>query len=62
VLLNLHGGGFKIGANAEALVESIPVAVVAATKVITIDYRVGPGYKFPAASQDGTAVYREILK
>jgi monoterpene epsilon-lactone hydrolase len=61
VLLNLHGGGFFMGANAEALVESIPVAAVAGIPVITVDYRQGPEHRFPAASDDVIAVYRELL-
>ena len=62
VLLNVHGGGFVSGARTAALVESIPVASVEKIKVITIDYRMGPEYKFPAASEDVAAVYKEILK
>ena len=62
VLLNVHGGGFISGARTAALVEAIPVASVEGIKVITIDYRMGPEYKFPAASEDVAAVYREVLK
>jgi acetyl esterase/lipase len=62
VLLNMHGGGFVSGARTAALVESIPVASVEKIKVITIDYRMGPEYKFPAASEDVAAVYKEVLK
>jgi epsilon-lactone hydrolase len=62
VLLNVHGGGFVSGARTAALVESIPVASVEKIKVITIDYRMGPEYKFPAASEDVEAVYKEVLK
>jgi epsilon-lactone hydrolase len=62
VLLNVHGGGFVSGARTAGLVESIPVAAVEKIKVITIDYRMGPEYKFPAASEDVAVVYREILK
>jgi len=62
ILLNVHGGGFVSGARTAALVESIPIASVEKIKVITIDYRMGPEYKFPAASEDVAAVYREILK
>jgi len=62
VLLNVHGGGFVSGARTAALVESIPIASVEKIKVITIDYRMGPEYKFPAASEDVAAVYREVLK
>jgi acetyl esterase/lipase len=62
VLLNIHGGGFVSGARTAALVESIPVASVEKIKIITIDYRMGPEYKFPAASEDVAAVYKEVLK
>jgi len=62
VLLNVHGGGFVSGARTAALVESIPIASVEKIKVITIDYRMGPEYRFPAASEDVAAVYREVLK
>lgn len=62
VLLNLHGGGFFAGANTEALVASIPVAAVARMKVITIDYRQGPEYHFPAARDDVIAVYRALVR
>ncbi len=62
ILLNVHGGGFVSGARTAALVEAVPVASVERIKVITIDYRMGPEYKFPAASEDVAAVYREMLK
>ena len=62
VLLNVHGGGFLSGARTAALIESIPIAAVEKIQVITIDYRMGPEYKFPAASEDVAAVYKEILK
>jgi len=60
ILLNVHGGGFVSGARTAALVESIPVAAIMKIKVITINYRMGPEYKFPAASEDVAAVYVEI--
>jgi monoterpene epsilon-lactone hydrolase len=62
VLLNLHGGGFFMGANGDALLESIPVAGLGKFKVITVDYREGPEYRFPAASEDVASVYRELLR
>ncbi len=62
VLLNVHGGGFISGARTAALVESIPISSVEKIKVITIDYRMGPEYKFPAASEDVAAVYQAALK
>jgi acetyl esterase/lipase len=62
ILINVHGGAFYNGARTESLVESIPIAALGKIKVISLDYREGPEYKFPAASEDVTAVYRELLK
>jgi monoterpene epsilon-lactone hydrolase len=62
VLINLHGGGFVKGADVEALVESIPVVGETGMRVITVDYREAPEYKYPAATEDALTVYRQILK
>lgn len=62
VLLNVHGGGFSMGARTLSHLESIPIAALARIKVISIDYRMAPEASFPAASQDVAAVYREVLK
>jgi acetyl esterase/lipase len=62
ILLNVHGGGFLSGAGTASLVESIPIAAVMGVRVISIDYRMSPEAKFPAADEDVTAVYRDILK
>lgn len=61
VLINMHGGGF-IGKCPDGLVEALPIAGTGRIKVITVDYREAPEAKFPAASEDVTAVYRELLK
>jgi epsilon-lactone hydrolase len=62
VLINLHGGCFFFGAEGGALSESIPIAGTAKIKVVTVDYREGPEYKFPAASEDVAAVYKALLE
>lgn len=62
VLINLHGGGFAVAAGLGGQMESIPIASLGAIKVITVDYREGPEFKFPAASEDVADVYRELLK
>jgi monoterpene epsilon-lactone hydrolase len=62
VMINLHGGGFYTGAGAGGLQESIPVAGRMKIKVVTVDYRMAPQHKFPAASEDVAAVYKELLK
>jgi len=62
VLINLHGGGFLWGEGNGALTESIPIAAVGRISVVTIAYRMAPEFRFPAASEDVAAVYRELLK
>jgi monoterpene epsilon-lactone hydrolase len=62
VLINLHGGGFSGCWPGCAELESIPIAALGRIRVVSVDYREGPGYKFPAASEDVAAVYKEILK
>lgn len=62
VLLNVHGGGFTTGGRTASLVESLPLAALMGIKVISIDYRMSPEFEFPAASEDVTSVYREVLK
>ena len=62
VLIDLHGGGFSGCWPACAELESQPIAALAKIKVISLDYREGPDNKFPAASEDVAAVYKELLK
>ena len=62
VLINLHGGGFSGCWPACAELESRPVAALGKIRVISLDYREGPEYKHPAASEDVAAVYQELLK
>src|SRR5438477_6465214 len=62
VLINLHGGGFVVGAGLHGLAESIPVSGVEKITVISVDYRMAPEHHFPAASEDVASVYGELLK
>jgi len=62
VLINVHGGGFLGGSRISSHIESVPVASLGNIKVVSIDYRMGPEYVFPAASEDVAAVYRELLQ
>jgi acetyl esterase/lipase len=62
VLINLHGGGFSGCWPACAELESLPVAAMGHIRVLALDYRQGPKYHFPAASEDVASVYRELLK
>jgi acetyl esterase/lipase len=60
VLMNLHGGGFT--SDSGSLIESIPIANLTQTKVVTVLYRLAPEHPFPAAVDDTVAVYKELLK
>lgn len=62
ILINLHGGGFVVGARVLGQVESIPIAATGKIRVLSIDYRQGPEHKFPSASEDVAIIYKELLK
>ena len=62
ILLNLHGGSFMVGWPSVALLDAIPIAALSGIEVVTIHYRLYPEAVHPAALEDLTAVYREILK
>ena len=42
VLINLHGGGFSMCADACALLESAPIASLGGYKVVAVNYRMAP--------------------
>lgn len=60
VLLNLHGGGFSLDSG--SLTENIPLAALTRATVYAVRYRLAPEHPFPAALDDGVAVYKELLK
>ena len=62
VLINVHGGAFLWGSGSGALVEAIPIAATMGMEVVTVDYRLAPEHRFPAASQDVATVYAALLR
>lgn len=60
VLICVHGGGFN--ADSGSLTESIPIASLTQTKVVSVFYRLAPEHPFPASVDDAVAVYKELLK
>jgi epsilon-lactone hydrolase len=60
VLINLHGGGFN--GDSGSLIEGVPICNLAKIKVVSVYYRLAPENPFPAAVDDVTAVYKELLK
>jgi acetyl esterase/lipase len=61
LLINLHGGAFVSGSRTVSHLESIPIAALGQCRVISVDYRQGPDYVFPAATDDILAVYKSLL-
>src|SRR5579884_916907 len=62
VLIDLHGGVFSGCWPGCAELESLPVSALGRIEVVSVDYREGPENRFPAASEEIAAVYRELLK
>jgi monoterpene epsilon-lactone hydrolase len=60
LLINLHGGGFN--SDSGSFTESIPIANLTHTRVVSVLYRLAPEHPFPAGVDDVVAVYREELK
>ncbi len=62
LMINVPGGGFLTGIRANGLFISIPIASLGQMKVITALYRQAPEFKYPAATEDLTKVYKHALK
>ena len=62
VLINLHSGGFKYLSRFGGQLEGMPLAAIGQYRVVAVDYAKAPEHRFPAASKDAVAVYRELLK
>ncbi|MFZ3499578.1 alpha/beta hydrolase [Streptomyces sp. 5.8] len=60
-ILYFHGGGWVFGSPATAL--NLTAALVRRTglRAASVDYRLAPEHPFPAALEDGTAAYRDLL-
>jgi dienelactone hydrolase len=58
--VDVEDGGFT--SDSGSLIESIPMAALTGTKVISVQYRLAPQFPFPAAVEDSTAVYTTALK
>jgi monoterpene epsilon-lactone hydrolase len=60
VLICLHGGGFN--SDSGSYTESIPVANLTRTRVVSVLYRLAPEHPYPAALEDAVSVYGQLLK
>lgn len=62
VLIDVHGGGFRGCFEECGAMESIPVAALTGARVVSLDYREGPGVPISDAIADVVKVYRDVLK
>ena len=60
VLICLHGGGFN--SDSGSYTESIPIANLSRTRVVSVLYRLAPEHPYPAGLEDAIAVYNALLK
>lgn len=60
--LYCFGGGFFSGSAREDLILAAPLAAYGGLQITLIDYRLAPEHPFPAAIQDGMAVYQEMCR
>ena len=62
VLINLHGGGYTMFSGKYSVIEGLGLARAGNYKVVAVDYRMPPLHPFPAAVDDGVAVYEALLE
>ena len=62
VLMNVHGGAYWLMGGKLSVKEGVGLADVGRYRVVSVDYRTPPRHPFPAAVEDGIAVYRKLLE
>jgi len=61
VLLYLHGGGYVLGSSKSHRHLVAAIGAASGVSVFSADYRLAPEHPFPAAVDDGVAVYKALL-
>ena len=61
VLIDFHGGGFVLGSCKEQAPWCAKIARELDAIVISVDYRMGPAWQFPAAIEDGEDIAKAVL-
>jgi epsilon-lactone hydrolase len=62
VILYFHGGGFRIMSATADRPYGSQMASVCGCRVLTVDYRLAPEHKFPAAVDDAVVAYRWLVE
>jgi len=61
VILYFHGGGYALGSISTHRLLVGAIAKAAQSRVLSLDYRLGPEHPFPAAVEDAVAGYKFLL-
>ena len=61
LLINTHGGGYVFNPGRACLLEAVVIAATCGIKVLAVDYRMPPDAPFPAALDDGFAVWKAVV-
>jgi epsilon-lactone hydrolase len=62
LLVNIHGGGYTLGAGEAGLLEALRMAAKSRTTTVAIDYRMPPAFPFPVPMDDAIAIWRHVTK
>ena len=60
--LYLHGGGYALGSTATGRHLAAAISEAAATRVLSLDYRLAPEHPFPTAVDDAVAGFRWLVE
>jgi acetyl esterase/lipase len=60
--LYVHGGGYALGSAATGRHLAAAISEAAATRVLSLEYRLAPEHPFPAAVDDGVAGFRWLVE
>jgi len=60
LLVNVHGGGYVLGAGESGLTEAILVAGATGIRTIAVDYRMPPDHPFPIPVDDAVVVWKAV--
>ena len=61
LLLHLHGGGYVLYPGEAGAGEAMLLAGHGGFRIVSVDYRMPPDFPFPAALDDATAVWRDLV-
>ncbi len=62
VIMYMHGGGYILGSATTNLGVPLRIGPAARMPVLSVEYRLAPENKFPAALDDGLTTYRWLLR